>query len=226
MAVTGCGTNPVASLPPVPSEQPTLPATGNLGLLARVVATPDDVGAEFTVTDESTPGSPVGTDATLSLCGAPFTTEADRIAVLRTGVRASNTSLDLIATEAVLYSSAADTATAFAELASAEATCPKGFVSSGPGAPAIKSVFVPAPDKGWPTTPGVTRLVIERTVTNQAGATATQETAYLRRGRVLVSITFDEPTNAQPAIELMSTPQSITVLFQNRLAALPAAAVA
>jgi hypothetical protein len=168
-------------------------------------------------------GDSVAGAATLDLCNGTYPSEALRNARLQVDVIDGNQN-PLFSTEAVLYKNAAGTTQAFSELKSVVAQCPSGSVKSPVGEPTVSTKFAAPPDTGA-AVPGVDRQVYEFTVTDSTGATNHGVAVYLRRGRALMGLYFQNPEGSQPSIAGKSAVSSIVGLFAQRLAAVPAATI-
>lgn len=166
-------------------------------------------------------GDQVAGQVTLDLCGGNFPSEALRIGRYEVGVAQSSQSNLLFSTEAVAYGDLGGPTQAFSELSAVAAHCPDSFVQ-GPvaGEPSLKTVFGPAPDQDWPTVAGVDRLAFDATVSDQQGQSLQSIAVYLRRGRFLLALYFDDPTHP-PVIDGQSTVQGIVTLFAQRLVSVP-----
>jgi hypothetical protein len=190
-----------AALPRLSVHQPDVPAE------YQVVLYPD--------------GDKVVNEVTLDLCAASFPSEALRIARRQTAV-VDSAQHPAFSTEAVGYQSEAATAQAFRELRDAQTNCPAGFVPSGTAGTPLRTLFNPAPDKGWAPPPaGIERLVFDMFVVDEQGLGARTAAIYLRRGRILLGLYYylipDEPF---PAVEGQTTVEAISALFANRMSQL------
>jgi hypothetical protein len=163
------------------------------------------------------------TQPTLDLCNGTFASEKLRVARLQVAELDSN-GRALLSTEAVTYPSAAATGSAFAELRKVRAECPKKPVTSPVGEGTATTAFKAAPDRDWPSTPGVERLAYSFTTTS-AGSTSSSIAVYLRRGRVLLGVYFPQPSGSQPAVHGRTSIAGIVGLFEARLARLPGSVV-
>lgn len=172
-------------------------------------------------------GDRVVHEVTLDLCAAAFPSEALRIARRQTAVLDSAQHL-VFSTEAVGYQSEAATAQAFKELRDAQTNCPADFVpSAAAGGTPLRTLFNPAPDKGWAAPPaGIERIVFDMFVVDEQGLGARTAAVYMRRGRILLGLYYyllpDQPL---PAVEGQTTVETITALFANRLSQLSAKVV-
>jgi hypothetical protein len=170
-------------------------------------------------------GDQVTDQVTLDLCSGNFPSESLRVARYQVGLIDGTTSSEVMSTEAVGYDSPSATSEAFSELRAAQANCPTGFATSPvAGVPALKTVFGPPPDSGWPQVKGVGRLAFAATVSDQAGQTQTADAVYLRRGSVLLGVYFDGATVTVP-VKGQTSMAGIVGMLEQRLAALPAADV-
>ncbi len=207
--------------PPVTSAPQADPAAA---VLNQLVVHPADVPPAVNVF-VIPGGDQVAGQATLDLCNGTYPSEALRTARLQ--VAASTASGDtLLSTEAVLYRSPAAAAQALSELRSVTARCPDRPVTSPVGEPTTTTTFGPAPDTGWPNTPGVQRQAYDVTSTDQSGQSDHSVAIYLRRGRVLLALYV--PRNAGRAgadVDGKTSLPDITTTFATRLERLPASAV-
>jgi len=195
---------------PFTPTTPAPPADPSASVLSGLVVTQGDVAATALV--ETDPdGQGVAASGTLDLCHGTFPSESLRTARLQ--VSAFDTQNNrFLSTEAVLYSSPADTAQGLAELKAAAAACA--------GLPTTH--FNAAPDAGWPAVAGVERLVFDEVLTDVTGTTQHDVAVYLRRGRVLVGVYFYQPDGTQQSVAGQTTLAGITNVFAQRIAQLPA----
>jgi hypothetical protein len=187
--------------------------------LKKMVVQQSDVPAGTTV--QLVPGGDrIANEATLTLCGAKFASESQRVA--RYEVSATNAiQHHIFSTEAVLYRDPAATTAAFHELQHVVATCPQTFVPSVvAGQPAMKTVFGPGPDLAMPQYPGESRLALQYTVTELNGATTELATVFIRRGPYLLGI-YLEPGLPLIPVDGQTTIQGISLVFEQRLAEIP-----
>lgn len=199
------------------------PATGtdpSADVLRQIVVRDADVtGQSATLVT----GGDTTDDPTLDLCNGTYPSEALRTARLQINMYdATNTAA--FSTEAVLYRNAAATAQAFAELRSVVAHCPNGPVTSPVGEPTISTTFNAAPDATWPHVAGVERQAYDLVTTDTSGASTRSYAVYLRRGRALLGLYFEAPTEQLTVAGKTGMP-AIVNLFEQRLAALPAQAI-
>jgi hypothetical protein len=213
------GSIPPTTVPAPASNDP------NARVLTQLVVRQSDVPSNLVV--GLIPGGNLVTgQVTLDLCNGTFPSESLRTA--REQVAVADQSGQLFSTEAVLYHNTASTAQAFTELRARAANCPQQFLPPPPGEeafPATKTTFNPRPDTNWPTTPTVERLAYDFTSTDQQGNTSHSMAVYLRHGRALMGLYFDDPDKAQPAIDGQTTVPGIVSVFEKRMAALPPAVV-
>ena len=138
------------------------------------------------------------TEPTLDLCNGTFSSE--RLRVARLQVADVDPAGDLsLSTEAVVYRNAAATELAFTQLRKVAAACPHAPVKSPVGEVTAETEFNAPPDKSWPNTPSVERLAYSF-VTIQGGTKSPSIAVYLRRGRVLLGVYFQNPSGAQPPV--------------------------
>lgn len=189
----------------------TVPADPSAASLASVVLTQKDVPSSVNVA--TIPGGDrVTGQVTLDLCDGDFPSEDLRTARLQ--VAADNDQGNIVlSTEAVLYQDPGATEQAFRELRSVAASCP-----------ATTAKFNPAPDGAWPQTPTVERLAFDFNLTDPSGQQTHGMAVYLRRGRALLGVYFNQPETV-PAVNGSTDVGQIVALFAGRLAALPASVV-
>jgi hypothetical protein len=217
-------TNPPFTLP-TPSTVPQHPNSRDpdADVLSDLVVRQRDVDADHSIALIPNGDLATGT-TTLDLCNGNFPSEALRTARLQ--VVEIDTSLTTeLSTEAVLYKNPAATTQAFKELRSVRANCPRSPVVSPVGEPTVTTSFAAAPDAKWGTTPGVERLAYDFTSVDDQRNSNHSIAVYLRRGRALMGVYFSEPDGPQPPIAGKTTVPAIVKIFEQRLAALPAAVV-
>jgi hypothetical protein len=206
-------TTPGPKVPPDPDES----ALGSLILRQTDVPADDTValldhGADLTV-------------ATLDLCNGTFPSEAKRTA-RRQVVLADDQDTLQMSTEAVLYGAPADGAEALRELRSVAANCPPTPVTSPVGEGTAITRLRQAPDGSWARTPSVERLAYDfDTISAATGETSHSVAVYLRRGRALMGVYFDQPDGPQVPVLGKTTVAGIVAVFAARLAKLPKAVV-
>jgi hypothetical protein len=117
-------------------------------------------------------------------------------------------------TEAVIYKATNDTAEAFAEVAKAASHCSGGAMPARIGS-------------SWPKVQGV-QLLGYSTSTPIPFGQAVNTTVYLRRGSVLLGVYLNStsPTLLGFSVAGSSSIETIVRSFEERMAALPASAVA
>jgi hypothetical protein len=166
-------------------------------------------------------GNAVQGEPTLDLCNGTFASEAARTARNQVEVFDSLGNAPF-STEAVLYGHAANGEQAFSELRNVAHDCPSTPVVSPVGEPTTLTLFGANPDGGWDHTAGVDRLAYDVTTTrNDTGDTSHAVVVYLRRGRVLMGLYFNEPDGTQVAVNGETTIQDIEQVFEKRMAAVP-----
>jgi hypothetical protein len=227
LPVTPAQPTPTTPAQPIPTT-PGNPGAGTTpgpvnSALNSIVIRQSDVPTTVTVVTESGDDSVAGAP-TLDLCNATFPSESLRTARLQP-TAVDDQGSPLISTEAVLYSSPAATAQAFAELRSAAAKCPATPVSSPVGDPTVATRFNAAPDASWPQTPTVERLAFDFVVTSASGQSQHFLSVFLRRGQVLEGLYFYQPDGAQVPVTGQTTMAGIVGVFAGRIAQLPASAV-
>lgn len=170
------------------------------------------------------------TQPTLDLCNGTFPSERLRTARLQVADVDATGSTTSLSTEAVLYHDAAGSELAFAELRQVSASCPHHPVVSPVGEPTAQTVFSSPPDRTWPQVRTVDRQAysfVSTTVATagQPAASAASVAVYLRRGRALLGLYFDQPNGTQPAVAGQRTIEGIVGVFEARMAKLPASVV-
>jgi hypothetical protein len=174
---------------------------------------------EIDIVDTVPNGNDVQGQATLDLCNGTFASEAARTARRQDEVFDSLGNAPL-STEAVLYGHTANGAQAMAELKRVATDCPATPVVSPVGEPTTLTILGPSPDNGWDHTAGVERLAYDVTTTRgDTGDTSHAVVVYLRRGRVLMGLYFNEPDSTQVAVDGETTIQDIVHVFEQRMAA-------
>jgi hypothetical protein len=195
----------------------TLPSDPDADVLGGLVVQQNDVppGNIVALQDQ---GASLSV-ATLDLCNGTFASEKNRTA--RRQVAMGNAvlgQLDL-STEAVLYRTPANATEAFSELRSVVAHCPSGPVVSPVGEPTVSMKFAAAPDGAWPRTPTVERLAYDFVSTDATtGATTHSVAVYLRRGRVLLGLYFEQPDGKQIPVDGQTTIAGTVGVFEARMA--------
>jgi hypothetical protein len=228
-------TGPVPTLPASPGQ--TLPGGGGTlpgggGTTPTVSPDPDQsvldqvVAHQADVTGTNAvglipAGDQVAGQTTLDLCNGTFPSEVLRTARRQVAVADDQGNVSF-STEAVLYQTPDAAAQAFAELKSVAAKCPSTPVQSQVGEPTVKTTFNPTPDGSWPQTASVDRLAYDFVSTDDQGQTHHAIAVYLRRGRVLMGLYFQQPDGPQPSIGGQTSFPGIVTVFANRLAQLPA----
>ena len=190
-------------------------------VLGGLVVHQADVGSQRTVV--LYPNGNRTSEATLDLCNGTFPSERLRTARLQvvTLDAAGNAGLS---TEGVLYRNPAAAAEAMTELRVVRAKCPHRAVKSPVKEPTAETVFNAAPDTTWPHTPTVDRQAYSF-VTKAGGQSLPSTAVYLRRGRVLLGLYFQNPNAPQPPIAGKRSIKNIVAVFEARMAALPAGVV-
>jgi hypothetical protein len=169
-------------------------------------------------------GDQVAGQVTLDLCGSTYASERLRVARRQVAITGPHGIAGSLSTEAVIYTNAAATATAFEEMRKAAASCPAGLVVPPEGPPAIKTTLYPARDSSWPSVPAVQRLVFSSSIKTATSPPETWLTVYLRRGRVLLGIYFN-PATARLAVPIAGqrSVEAVVTVLAKRLAAIPSA---
>jgi hypothetical protein len=216
----------VPTVPAVPSPSASNPLSSDPSapFLQRLVVRQIDVPSGNTV-QLLDGGNQVTGQTTLDLCNGTYPSEALRSARLQV-VEYDGGGAGVLSTEAVLYRHGSDAAQAMNEIRSVAAGCPNRPVVSPVGEPTVTTRFQAAPDSSWPHEPGVARQAYAFTTTDSLGVTDTHIAVYLQRGRVLEGVYFPAPAGTQPAVDGQTTIAGIAQVFEQRIADLPAAAVA
>lgn len=216
----------VPTVPASPSPASSAPVSDDPSapVLQRLVVRQQDVasGNPVQLLDG---GNQVTGQTTLDLCNGTYPSESLRSARLQV-VEYDGTGSGVLSTEAVLYRHGGDAAQAMREVRSVAAKCPDRPVSSPVGEPTATTRFQAAPDRSWPNVAGVNRLAFAFTTTDALGVTESHVAVYLQRGRVLEGVYFPSPAGAQPPVDGQTSIAAIVAVFEHRIAALPASAVA
>ena len=215
---------PVTPLPSpnttAPNQAPAAPADPSAATLSGLGIVRSDLAP--TVPFGLLPGgTSVTGQTTLDLCNGTFPSETLRTARRQVEVAGAQGNVTL-STESVLYTSPSATAQAFSELKSVVAKCPATAVPSPVGEATVTTHFNAAPDGSWPQVAGVERLAYDFTATDSSGQTQHGIAVYLRHGRVLMGVYFDQPSGTQVAVAGQTTIPGIVNVFANRLAKVPA----
>jgi hypothetical protein len=195
----------------------------NANVLGDIVVRQRDVTAANSVALIPNGNETTGT-TTLDLCNATFPSESLRTARLQVA-EVDDTLSTAMSTEAVLYKNNAATTQAFRELTAARANCPKTPVPSKSGLGSQTTTFNAAPDKSWPKVSGVERQAYDFNLVDEQGEQSRVVTVYLRRGRALLALYYYRVPDPQPAVAGKTTMETVTNLFEQRMAALPDSAV-
>jgi hypothetical protein len=215
-------TAPGTVAPNVLPPTPTVPRDASASALSGLVVQQADVPR--TVNVQLLPAGTSVSQPTLDLCNGTFPSESRRTARLQVAAL-DRPGTVVLSTEAVLYSSAAATAQAFSELKAVAARCPASPVTSPVGEPPVVTRFGAAPDGAWPQVATVERLAFDFVATDETGQAQHSVAVYLRRGRVLMGLYFNQPDNPQVAVRGQTTIAAITNLFATRLAHVPASVI-
>ena len=199
------------------------PRSDDQQILSTVGLGASDVGPGYTVSLLAE-GDQLS-QPTLDFCGLRFASEREREA--RRQVVASDTSgLAALSTEAVLYRDQAGAAQAMGELRGMRSRCPSGPVQSQEvGQPSLVWRVHDASTSGWPTPGAMDRVALDVEVGRPGQDALHQLVVYLRRGRLLVGVYFASQDGPQVPVAGESTVGGTVGLFQQRMAALPAADV-
>lgn len=223
----GRDSNPAleGSSPDLATPSPTAPSQSrdpSAPLLIDLIVSDADVGPSLTVAGMQ--GGNGLSQPTLDLCNGTYPSEERRTARLQ--VRAvDNLGDTALSTEAVLYTSGADTANAFTELKRTAENCPSGPVDSPVGLPTVTTRFRPPPDAGWPQVPQVERLAFAFDSIDNSGDSTHSVAVYLRRGRALLGVYFSHADAPTAVVEGKTALGDIVNIFAARLAKLPLAAI-
>jgi hypothetical protein len=204
------------------SSQPSASAATNSRTLNRVVLQPSDVVAAQTV--YLIPNGNSLNEPTLDLCNGTFPSEHERRTRLQVASLDSSGNL-VLSTEAVLYTNSTATSQAFAQLRDTAKNCPPYPVTSPVGEPTVTTKINPPPDASWPQVQGVDRLAYDIVATPQQGDAEHSVVVYLRRGRLLMGVYFNEPSGQQSPVAGQTTVADIVTLFEHRMAGVASAAV-
>jgi hypothetical protein len=100
-------------------------------------------------------------------------------------------------------------------------------VTSPVGEPTVTTDFGSAPDRNWPSVPGVQRLAYRITTTDTTGNSFASTVIYLRRGKALLGLYLPKPDpgGAGPSVQGKTSAADITAIFEQRLASVPASAI-
>jgi hypothetical protein len=227
-------TAPTPTPSPSPSPTTTVPGAGvshdpDRQVLGSIVVRQGDVSTSRSVL--LIPQGNLLTEPTLDLCNGTFPSEHLRTARLQVAdVDAATGQTTSLSTEAVLYRNAAASEQAFTELRTISASCPHRPVVSPVGEPTATTVFNTPPDGAWANVPTVERQAysfVSTTVATalQPASRAASVAVYLRRGRALLGLYFDQPSGAQPVVAGQRTIEGIVGVFEARMAKLPAKVV-
>ena len=199
------------SSPDLATPSPTAPSQSrdpSAPLLIDLIVSDADVGPTLTVAGMQ--GGNGLSQPTLDLCNGTYPSEERRTA---------------LSTEAVLYTSGADTANAFTELRRTAENCPSGPVDSPVGLPTVTTRFRPAPDANWPQVPQVERLAFAFDSIDNSGDSTHSVAVYLRRGRALLGVYFSHADAPTAVVDGKTGLGDIVNIFAARLAKLPLAAI-
>jgi hypothetical protein len=89
----------------------------------------------------------------------------------------------------------------------------------------LKYTFAPDPDSNWPQTPGVARVTLAPTVTDQQGHSFSSVWVYQVRGALLVGFYLSDDVIGSTLAPSRTPIESVSVAIAKRLAALPATSV-
>ena len=217
-------TVPTVPATPSPSSSTPVSSDPSASFLQRLVVRQVDVSPANTV-QLLDGGNLVKGQTTLDLCNGRYPSESLRSARLQV-VEYDGAGSGVLSTEAVLYRHGRDAVQAMGEVRSVAKACPHGPVVSPVNEPTVTTRFQAPPDRSWPKVAGVTRQAYAFTTTDVAGLTETHIAVYLQRGRLLEGVYFPAPNGAQPPVEGQTAIDAIVHLFEQRIADLPASAVA
>lgn len=216
----------VPTVPASPSPASSAPVSNDPAapVLQRLVVRQQDVPGTNPV-QLLDGGNQVSGQTTLDLCNGHYPSESLRSARLQV-VEYDGAGSGVLSTEAVLYRHGTDADQAMREVRSVAARCPNRPVVSPVGEPTATTRFQSAPDRSWGKVGGVNRLAFAFTTTDSLGLTQSHVAVYLQRGRVLEGVYFPAPAGAQPPVDGQTGIAGIVSVFEQRIAALPASAVA
>jgi hypothetical protein len=234
-----------AGLGPTPTASPSASTTGSTtasptasdtsltdptqAMLATLLLQAGDVpsGLKVVLDDQ---GSSLSV-ATLTYCAGSYASESSRQARRRDVVETTAGVRTGIATEAVLYATAADAEAALSELRGVSSSCPSPrTVTSG----SSKLVFTAVPSTDVDATgfvPDADRVMVSTTVDDGTGAPYRVTRLWQRRGRVLVALYYSGATIAAGSTATFTTQdlgnvKALGTTLAQRLAALEPAVVA
>ncbi len=210
---------PGTTAPRVTVPGRTVPADPDESVLGSLIVGQSDVAAGDTVGLLQN-GADLSV-ATLDLCNGTFASESQRSARRQVGLVDGQGDV-VLSTEAILYRTPAGGAQAFAQLRSVAAHCPSTPVKSPVGEDTATTTFRPAPDGAWARTASVERLAYDFVTSGASGDQTHSIAVYLRRGRALMGVYFDQPDGAQEAVAGQTTVAGIVGVFEARMAKLPA----
>jgi hypothetical protein len=209
---------------PGPTVPPTtLPSDPDRAALSRIALAQSDLTGALGL--QLIPGgNQVRDQPSLDLCNGMFPSESLRTARLQVAAVDAQGGAPL-STEAVLYRNPAATEQAFRELEATVSQCPDAPVQSPVGEPTVTTTFNAAPDASWPQVPTVDRLAYDFVTTDSSGAQNHSVAVYLRRGRALLCLYFNDPDAPLPTIAGQTTIAGVVNTFEQRMAQLPDSAV-
>ncbi len=198
---------PVAPVGDVATASGPMPADRDQGLLALVGVRAGDLGPGYSahLIDKGDQLS----QPTLDLCSRHFASEARRQARRQVAV-SDSTGDPLMSTEAVLYRDQAGAAEAMAEIRGAASRCSNQWQvrrQSGLG----------------PVVAGMDRVGLWVTATVAGQPTDPAVLVFLRRGRLLLGLYFLQAGGPQAQIDGTDSIPGTVAVFQQRVAAIPAA---
>jgi hypothetical protein len=214
---------PVAPVGDVAPTAGHLPAAQDQSVLARVGVGPHDLGPGLTA--ELLDQGDELSQPTLDLCWLHFASEARRQA--RRQVAVSGSSGDpILSTEAVLYGDQAGAAEAMGEARGAASRCPSSLVPSpDPAVPPLRWQIHDHGGLGDPPPAGIDRQGLSVTTSAPDVPSQRETIVLLRRGRLLLGLYFLVPDGPQAQVDGGDTIASTVKVFEQRMAALPAADV-
>jgi hypothetical protein len=198
---------PVAPVGDVARASEPMPADRDQDLLTMVGVRAGDLGPGYTahLIDQGDQLS----QPTLDLCSRHFASEARRQARHQVAV-SDSTGDPLMSTEAVLYRDQAGAAEAMAEIRGAASRCPKQWQVHGQSGLG-------------PMTAGMDRVGLSVTATLAGQPMDPAVLVFLRRGRLLLGLYFLEADGPQAQIDGTDSIPGTVAVFQQRVAAVPAA---
>jgi hypothetical protein len=207
-------------------SEPAADTPTGIDLARRVSLQESDVAPANTV-ELIEDGDRVVGEVTLDLCGADFASEQRRKVRYQVETVTAEGENAAVSSEAVIYDSREGAQQALDEVRRAQESCPAGLTDSKvPGIPPVTTVFGPAPDAAWPQVPGIDRVVQDVTVTAEDGRSFHKVLVFQVRDAMLVGVYVTPETAPAQLDPSIGTVEGLVAAVGDRLAALPAAALA